>query len=117
VNLDARRLRIAASKTDAGVRVVDLTPALQEPLTDYRARSPYNKPEDLVFPTSAGKRDNPSNARNRFLDSTAKLANADLRAAGREPMPDVTPQFAAANIHVPLAGHRGRRALRDHRCL
>lgn len=91
VNLEGRRLRIAAAKTDAGVREVDLTPALQELLTEYRRRSPYAKPGNLVFPTSAGKRDNPSNVRNRFLDSAAKLANADLQAAGREPMPDVTP--------------------------
>jgi integrase len=68
VNLEARRLRVAAAKTDAGVREVDLTPALQELLADYRSRSPYTQPGDLVFPTSAGKRDNPSNVRNRFLD-------------------------------------------------
>lgn len=59
VNLDARRLRVATAKTDAGVREVDLTPALQELLADYRSRSPYTQPGDLVFPTSAGKRDNP----------------------------------------------------------
>jgi integrase len=68
----------------------------------------------LVFPTSAGKRDNPSNVRNRCLDSAAKLANADLR----EPMPDVTPHslrrtfislLLAAGADVPYvmaqAGH------------
>jgi integrase len=72
----------------------------------------------LVFPTSEGKRDNPSNVRNRFLDSAAKLANADLRAARREPMPDVTPHslrrtfislLLAAGADVPYvmaqAGH------------
>lgn len=118
VNLDARRLRVAAAKTDAGVREVDLTPALQELLADYRSRSPYTQPGDLVFPTGAGRRDNPSNVRNRFLDSAAKLANADLRAAGREPMPDVTPHslrrtfislLLAAGADVPYvmaqAGH------------
>jgi integrase len=118
VNLEARRLRVAAAKTDAGVREVDLTPALQELLADYRSRSPYAQPGDLVFPTGAGRRDNPSNVRNRFLDSAAKLANADLRAAGREPMPDVTPHslrrtfislLLAAGADVPYvmaqAGH------------
>jgi integrase len=118
VNLDARRLRVTAAKTDAGVREVDLTPALQELLADYRSRSPYTQPGDLVFPTSAGKRDNPSNVRNRFLDSAAKLANADLLAAGREPIPDVTPHslrrtfislLLAAGADVPYvmaqAGH------------
>lgn len=32
------------------------------------------------------------NVRNRFLDSAAKVANAELRAAKRGPMPDLTPQ-------------------------
>jgi integrase len=118
VNLDARRLRIAASKTEAGVREVDVTPALQALLADYRARSPYAKLGDFVFSTSEGKRDNPSNIRNRFLASAANLANADLRAAGREPMPDVTPHslrrtfislLLAAGADVPYvmaqAGH------------
>jgi integrase len=118
VNLDARRLRIAASKTAAGVREVDVTPALQGLLIEYRARSPHTKPGDFVFPTSEGKRDNPSNVRNRFLDSAAKLADVELRAAGREPIPDVTPHslrrtfislLLAAGADVPYvmaqAGH------------
>lgn len=118
VNLEGRRLRIAAAKTDAGVREVDLTPALQALLAEYRGRSPYTAPGDLVFPTSEGKRDNPSNVRNRFLDSAAKRANADLRAAGQEPMPDLTPHslrrtfislLLAAGADVPYvmaqAGH------------
>lgn len=84
-------MRIAAAKTDAGVREVDLTPALQALLAEYRSRSPYAKPGDLVFPTNEGKWDNPSNVRNRFLDSAARVANTDLRAAGREPMPDLMP--------------------------
>jgi integrase len=118
VNLEARRLRIAASKTEAGLREVDLTPALQGLLTEYLGRSRYAKPDDFVFPTSEGKRDNPSNVRNRFLDSAAKLANTELRAAGREPIPDVTPHslrrtfislLLAAGADVPYvmaqAGH------------
>jgi integrase len=118
VNLNGRCLRVTASKTDTGVREVDLTPALQELLAAYRSRSPYAKPRDLVFPTSQGKRDNPSNVRNRFLASAARLANTDLRAAGREPMPDVTPHslrrtfislLLAAGADVPYvmaqAGH------------
>jgi integrase len=118
VNLNARRLRVAASKTDAGVREVDLTPALQELLAEYQSHSPYTAPGGLVFPTSTGKRDNPSNVRNRFLDSAAKLADVDLRAAGREPMPDLTPHslrrtfislLLAAGADVPYvmaqAGH------------
>jgi integrase len=112
VNLEERRLRIAAAKTNAGVRGVDLTPALQAQLIEYRGRSPYVEQNDLVFPTGEGKRDNPSNVRNRFLDSAAELANPDLRAAGREPMPDVTPHSLRRTFISPSARSRGRCALR-----
>lgn len=118
VNLDACRLRVAAAKTDAGVREVDLTPALQELLADGPESQPVHTAWRFGLPTSAGKRDNPSNVSNRFLESAAKLANIDLRAAGREPMPDVTPHslrrtfislLLAAGADVPYvmaqAGH------------
>ena len=38
VSLADRKLRVAVSKTDAGIREVDLTPTLAEILTEYRAR-------------------------------------------------------------------------------
>jgi integrase len=41
VDLPGRKLRVVAAKTDAGVREVDMTPALQELLSDYRLRSHY----------------------------------------------------------------------------
>jgi integrase len=94
-----------------GLQRVDNVAVIRSPqVSQHRA--------PLVFPTSAGKRDNPSNIRNPFLDSAARLANADLRAAGREPMPDVTPHslrrtfislLLAAGADVPYvmaqAGH------------
>jgi integrase len=118
VDLAARRLRVAASKTATGIREVDLTPVLRELLTEYRARSRYDGPDDLVFPTGQGKRDNPSNVRNRILASAVDSANVELRDAGLEPMPSVTPHslrrtfislHLAAGADVPYvmaqAGH------------
>ncbi len=63
MNLAGRRLRVAGAKTDAGVREVGLTPTLQEVLSEYRTRTRHDDARDLVFPTSAGRRDNPSNVR------------------------------------------------------
>lgn len=118
VNLAGRKLRVAASKTDAGVREVDLTPTLQELLSEYRTRTRHNSPDDFVFPTAGGKQDNPSNVRGRFLTAAVEQANAELREAGKEPIGAVTPHslrrtfislLLAAGADVPYvmaqAGH------------
>lgn len=91
VNLPARKLRVVQAKTDAGVRQVDITPTLAEVLSEYRTRTRHATPDDLVFPTAAGKRDNPSNVRNRFLSDAVEGANVKLVEAGEEPIGKVTP--------------------------
>jgi integrase len=91
VSLGARKLRVVEAKTDAGIREVDLTPTLQELLSEYRTRTKHSEPDDFVFPTAKGHKDNPSNARTRFLGGAVKLANEELEASGDEPMRGVTP--------------------------
>jgi integrase len=91
VNLADRKLRVAASKTDTGVREVELTPTLQETLSEYRTRSAYVEPDDLVFATAQGRRDGPSNVRRRFLAPAVERANEALSEAGSEPIGNVTP--------------------------
>lgn len=91
VNLAARKVRIVAAKTDAGARTVDLSPTLQELLTEFRTPTRHPNPDDLVFGTAAGKRDNPSNVRNRFLADAVKIANVKLIEDGHEAIAHVTP--------------------------
>jgi len=91
VSLGARKLRVADAKTDAGIREVDLTPTLQEILTEYRTRTRFSKPADLVFPTSQGRHDSESNVRSRFLARAVEIANEDLEERGSDPMHAVTP--------------------------
>ncbi len=118
VNLAGRKLRVAASKTDTGVREVDMTPTLQELLSEYRTRTGQDGPDDFVFPTATGKRDSASNVRSRFLAASVEQANVELRKAGREPMEAITPHslrrtfislLLAAGADVPYvmaqAGH------------
>ena len=118
VDLRGRRLRIAEAKTDAGVREVDVTPALQELLSEHRDRSHHTQPGDFVFPTGGGGHDNASNVRNRFFAPAVDQANEALRQAGREPIGAVTPHslrrtfislLLAAGADVPYvmaqAGH------------
>ena len=118
VSLDGRQLRVVSSKTDAGIREVDLTPTLRDLLAEHRMGSSFAKPTDFVFATRDGHRDNPSNVRNRLLATAVERANEMLRAEGREPIGAVTPHslrrtfislLLAAGADVPYvmaqAGH------------
>ena len=80
-----------ASKTDAGKRVVDLTPALRDELALWLDRSPWKAPTDLVFPTLAGKLDNRQNVRRRLLMPAIERANKKLVKDGIEPIEAVSP--------------------------
>jgi integrase len=91
VNLAARKLYVRDAKTEAGIREVDLTPYLQEVLSEYRTRTRHAGPDDRVFATSTGERDNPSNVRNRFLAGAVEQANVALEEAGAEVIAHVTP--------------------------
>jgi len=118
VDLTSRKLRVVQAKTHAGIRHVHLTPTLQKLLADYRVRTEHRGADDLVFATERGRRDNPSNVRNRFLAPAVKHANEKLRQTGREEMGAVTPHslrrtfislLLAAGADVPYvmaqAGH------------
>jgi integrase len=87
VNLAAGRITVRASKTDAGVRSIDLLPALRDELSAYKARTGAGAGE-RVFPTQAGGPMNPANVRNRILAKTVERANERLEAAGATPLPE-----------------------------
>ncbi|HKO38867.1 MAG TPA: site-specific integrase [Solirubrobacterales bacterium] len=91
VSLGSQRLRVVESKTDAGVREVALSPTLAEALTEYRASIANPAPDDLVFPTSSGRRDSESNVRTRYLAAAVERANVALEQAGGDPMAALTP--------------------------
>lgn len=91
VHLAERKLCVAEAKTDTAIREVDLTPVLQRLLSEYRARTPHDGPDDHVFPTKTGKRDNPSNIRNRFLANAVARANEELSKDGVREMRGITP--------------------------
>ncbi len=88
VDLTAGRVTVRASKTDAGVRQVDMLPALRDELLELKASAKRTQMTDRVFGTSAGGRQHPSNLRNRVLAPAVKLANERLTEAGEVPLPD-----------------------------
>lgn len=117
VNLGAGHLQVADAKTPAGVRRVDLTPALRELLTEYRARARHTRPSDYVFATepgygrtrgrqgatAGGGRDDEANVR-RLLARAVKAANDEL--ADSQPIPaGLTPHsLRRTYISLQLAG-------------
>jgi len=86
VDLARGRLTIENAKTDAGRRVVGLSPLLLDELKLHRANSRRAEPDDLVFPTRNGTQRNRSNVRSRVLAPTIMRANAKAAEAGRAPI-------------------------------
>jgi len=88
VDLAAGRMRINDSKTDAGVRQIDLLVVLREELATHKAATRYPAQDDFVFATETGRRQNASNIRNRVLAMSVERANRDLAGRDLAPLPE-----------------------------
>ncbi len=86
VDLPGGRLRVGEAKTDAGVRWVDLVPALREELTVHRANAGSPTARALVFPTASGERHSPSNFRKRTMARALTTANELLAQQDEAPI-------------------------------
>lgn len=92
VDLPAGRLRVTDSKTDAGVRLVDLLPALREELSVHKAQTRFGGPDDYVFPTESGGKQDRNNVRPRVVVRAVERASGNLIGQGRNPLPQgITP--------------------------
>ncbi|HZL48674.1 MAG TPA: site-specific integrase [Solirubrobacteraceae bacterium] len=87
VDLAAGRLKVRQSKTDAGVRYIDLLPVLASELRSLKAaRKPAQS--DPVFPSAAGTRQCRNRVRGRVLAGAIKAANEKLEGGGLTALPD-----------------------------
>lgn len=82
VDLAAGRIHVRASKTEAGVRTVDLQPELRDELLTWKASARRGAAGDLVFPTSTGQPDNRNNVRRRVLVRAVERANLRITDQG-----------------------------------
>src|SRR4051812_30026777 len=82
VNLATGHIRVRASKTDAGVRTVDVQPELRDELVAWKASTRHGEPGDLVFSTSTGRPDNRNNVRRRVLVRAVERANQRITEEG-----------------------------------
>jgi integrase len=120
VDLAAGRLRVRQSKTDAGVRYVDLQPILASELRVLKA-GVKPKPTDPVFASVAGTRLDRYRVLKRMLGQPARVAGGQGgarhgRCGAREQEPRSRghggaaggPNAARAAPHVRPAAHRNR---------
>jgi integrase len=92
VDLTHMKLHVRDSKTEAGVREVDITPRLADELAAYLATRPEARLEDPAFPTRTGGRRDKDNIRNRVVTPAVNAANRERKAAGLPEIGvDVTP--------------------------
>jgi integrase len=92
VDLASGRLTIAASKTDAGVRTIDLLPVLRDELASHRAQARRTGGDDLVFAPGKGDPLSAGNIRRRVLSRAVELANEAQETRGLPPLPEgITP--------------------------
>ena len=88
VDLAAGLLKVRHSKTDAGVREVDLLPVLRDELLAHKASVRLAGAADLVFPTAAGTARDKDNARERVIRPVVARADELLAEHGLQPLPD-----------------------------
>jgi integrase len=88
--MGAGTLSVVASKTDAGVRTVDLPAALRDELQAWWRETRFAGPDDLVLPTSTGRRQSESNLRRDVLTPAIAKANAVLQRDAIVPIGPIT---------------------------
>jgi len=87
VDLANGRITVGRSKTDAGMREVDLLPLLRDELAAHKAAARSNGHDDLVFPTAAGTARDKDNARERVIRPVVKRADELLAERSCPPLP------------------------------
>jgi integrase len=106
VDLAGNRITVRKSKTDAGMRHIDLLPALRDELAAYKAQAPDIAPNAFVFPSAKGTKMTQENVRARVLAKAVAKASENLTNAGDVPLPEgLTPhklRHTFASILVAL---------------
>jgi integrase len=80
--MGAGTVSIVFSKTQAGVRAVDLPASLREELRAWWHETKHAGPDDFVVPSSTGRKASPSNLRRDVLRPAIEKANVELANDG-----------------------------------
>jgi integrase len=87
IDLANGRISVGDAKTEAGIRLVDVLPALRDELVSHRQAHADAEPDALVFPTSSGSRRDKDNARERVIRPVVAHAEELLAQRGCESLP------------------------------
>jgi integrase len=93
-------LTVAASKTDAGVRQVDLPDALRRELTAHKLRTRRSS-EGPMFPNRNGQRQSVSNVERR-LKTAIRRANLRLNRLGIRPIDEAVTPHSLRRLYASL---------------
>jgi len=110
VDLAGGRLRVGESKTPAGVREIELLPALRGELAEHKAGARDARPGALVFPTTAGGPQAATNFRRRVLAKAVEKANERLAEAEKSPLPERLTPHSLRRTYASLLFALGRTA-------
>jgi len=87
VDLPRGRITVGRAKTDAGIRIVDILPVLQDELTAHGTTTKYTGRGDYVFPTAVGTYRDKDNARKNVVNPVVKRAGELLAERDEDPLP------------------------------
>jgi integrase len=90
VDLCTGTLHVREAKTENGVRKVDISPAVRETLTLWRAEAMHTGPSDYLIHSSTGHRSYPSNLRRDIPLPAVEQANVRLEELGIAPIGHLT---------------------------
>jgi integrase len=88
VDLAAGRIYVGRSKTDAGLREVDLLPILRDELLQHRLAADSADPDDRVFTTARGGVRDRNNIGLRVMRPVLERADELLAERGEHPLPE-----------------------------
>jgi integrase len=98
---------VPKSKTEAGERLVDLSPDLLDELKRHKAGTRFGDPDDLVFPTSRGTMNNRQNVLKRALRPAIIEANKALAEKGLQPIPGTVTMHSLRHTYASLLAEAG----------
>ena len=110
VDLAGGRLRVGEAKTAAGVREVELLPALRGELAEHKAGARGPRPDGLVFATSGGGPQTATNVRRRVLAKAVEKADERLAEAESTPLPERLTPHSLRRTFASLLFALGRTA-------
>ena len=95
-------IHVRDSKTDAGVRQVNMTPWLRDELLAYRASRPDAEAGEPAFPTKSGARRDKDNINRRVIMPALVAANRLRAERGELPLPEPATAHTFRRTYITL---------------